>query len=87
MIPDEFIEFYYGKYKVVDLHGLTLEDAKANLIYALGRVDLGIKCLVVVHGYHAGQVIKNYIRREFKHPDVAEIVSLDAGRTIIKLKT
>ena len=33
MIPDEFIELYYGKHKTVDLHNLTKEDAKINLIY------------------------------------------------------
>ena len=86
MIPDTFIEYYYGKYKTVDLHNMTKEDAKANLIYALGSVDYDIKCLVVVHGYHGGTVIKNLVRKEFVSDQVKEKVNLDAGRTIYILK-
>ncbi len=86
MVPDSFIEFYYGKHKAVDLHGFTKEEAKAALIYELGRVDIDIKCLVVVHGYHGGNVLKNLVRKEFKHENVVEKVVLDAGRTIFILK-
>ena len=86
MIPDTFIEYYYGKYKVVDLHNTTKEDAKASLIYELGVVDYDIKCLVVVHGYHGGTVIKNLVRKEFVSDSVQEKINLDAGRTIYVLK-
>ena len=86
MIPDEFIEFYYGKYKTLDLHRMTKEEAKAELIHALRLVDYDIKCLLIVHGYHSGTVIKNLIRKEFKSPDVLEKINLDAGRTIYLLK-
>ena len=37
MIPDTFIEYYYGKYKIVDLHMLTKEDAKIELINAINN--------------------------------------------------
>lgn len=86
MIPDSFIEFYYGKYKVVDLHNLSKEDAKANLIYAINSVDLDIKCLVVIHGYHGGTIIKNLVRKEFLSDEIDEKIDLDAGRTIFLLK-
>ncbi len=86
MIPDRFIEFYYGKSKRVDLHNLTKEDAKISLIYAVENADLDIKCLVVIHGYHSGQVIKNFVRNEFSHKRVAEKVVLDAGQTLFLLK-
>lgn len=86
MVPDTFIEFYYGKYEVVDLHNMTKEDAKASLIYALNSVDFDVKCLVVVHGYHGGTIIKNLVRKEFSSPVVKEKVNLDAGRTIYILK-
>lgn len=86
MIPDTFIEYYYGKYKVLDLHNLTKEDAKSELIHALNLVDADIKCLVVVHGYHGGTIIKNLVRKEFESPLVKEKVNLDAGRTIYILK-
>ena len=86
MVPDAFIEYYYGKYKTLDLHNMTKEDAKANLIYALNSVDFDIKCLVVVHGYHGGTIIKNLVRKEFISPLIQEKINLDAGRTIFVLK-
>ncbi len=86
MIPDEFIEFYYGKYQILDLHRMTKEEAKAELIHTLGLVDYDVKCLLIVHGYHSGTIIKNFIRKEFKSPEVLEKVNLDAGRTIYLLK-
>lgn len=86
MIPDTFIEYYYGKYDTLDLHNMTKEEAKATLIHTLNSLDFDVKCLVVVHGYHGGVVIKNFIRKEFSSPLVSEKVSLDAGRTIFLLK-
>ena len=86
MIPDTFIEYYYGKYKIVDLHNMTKEDAKANLIHSINSSDFDIKCLVVVHGYHGGTTIKNLVRKEFQHDNILEKVNLDAGRTIYRLK-
>lgn len=86
MVPDEFLGFYYGKYKVVDLHTLTKEDAKIELINAINCADIDIKCLIVVHGYHGGTVIKNLVRKEFKSDSILEKINLDAGRTIFKLK-
>lgn len=86
MVPDEFLEFYYGKYKVVDLHTLTKEDAKIELLNAINTTDTNIKCLVIVHGYHGGTVIKNLVRKEFQSDFIDEKINLDAGRTIYKLK-
>jgi len=86
MIPDEFLEFYYGKYKVVDLHRLTKEEARIELINAINSTDVDVKCLMVVHGYHGGTVIKNLVRKEFKSDSVAEKINHDAGRTIYILK-
>ena len=86
MIPDEFIEYYYGKYKIIDLHNLTKEAAKADLIHALRTIDFDVKCLVVVHGYHGGTIIKNLVRKEFQSDEIKEKIDLDAGRTIFLLK-
>ena len=53
---------------------------------ALNQVDADIRCLVVVHGYHGGTIIKNLVRKEFQSENIAEKVNLDAGRTIFLLK-
>lgn len=86
MVPDTFLEYYYGKYKVVDLHTLTKEDAKIELINAINSADIDIKCLVIIHGYHGGTVIKKLVRKEFNSEYILEKINLDAGRTIYKLK-
>lgn len=86
MVLDTFIEYYYGKYSTLDLHNLTKEEARASLIHTLNSLDFDIKCLVIVHGYHGGTIIKNFIRKEFSSEHVKEKVSLDAGRTIFLLK-
>lgn len=86
MVPDQFLEFYYGKYKIVDLHRLTKEDAKIELLNAINSADFDIKCLVVIHGYHGGTVIKNLVRKEFKSDLVLEKINLDAARTIYRLR-
>ena len=86
MIPDTFLEYYYGKYKVIDLHNMTKEDAKINLMYAIDDADFDVKCLVIIHGYHGGTIIKNLVRKEFKNENILEKINLDAGRTIFKLK-
>lgn len=86
MIPDEFIELYYGKYQVLDLHQMTKEEAKVELIHTLGIVDYDIKCLMIVHGYHSGKVIKDFVRKEFKSKEVLEKINFDAGRTLYLLK-
>ena len=87
MIPDTFIEYYYGKYSEVDLHNLTKEEARADLVYAVETQDFDIKCLVVIHGYHGGTIIKNLVRKEFQSPLVQQKINLDAGRTIYVFKS
>ncbi len=86
MIPDKFIELYYGRSKTLDLHNLTKQEALASLIYELGSIDSNFDCLIIVHGYHGGTIIKNLVRKEFEHNMIAEKVNLDAGRTIYLLK-
>ncbi len=86
IVPDQFLELYFGKNKQVDLHNLTKEDAKIQLIYEIENSDADVDCLVVVHGYRHGTTIKNFVRKEFFHSRIDKMVNLDAGRTIILLK-
>ena len=62
------------------------ELAKIELLNAINSTDINIKCLVIVHGYHGGTVIKNLVRKEFQSDFIEEKINLDAGRTIYKLK-
>lgn len=80
---DKVIEL--GRYKVVDLHGLTKEEARAEIIYELNIVD-NFNSLVFVHGYHGGQVLKNLVRKELTHERIKKILCLDASSTAFILK-
>ena len=72
---EAFLELHYGKLFKLDLHGMILEEAKAELFNALFHIDIGYKGILVIHGYHKGTVLKNYIRKEF----------VDASQTILLL--
>lgn len=81
-----FIEKDYGKTLKIDLHGLSLEQAKAEIIYQINNVDIDVKNILLVHGYHSGTVLKNFIRKEFKHSGVIRKVNIDASATLFILK-
>ena len=82
---DCFLELDYGKLFSLDLHGLTLEEARATLIHTLTTIDNSYKGILIIHGYHKGRVLKDYIRDKFMHKNVYEKVHLDASRTILLL--
>lgn len=80
-----YLELKYGKIKAIDVHGLTKEEARAEIIYAIESSDIFIKALLVTHGYHSGVVLKKFLRKEFSHNNVCEIVNVDASRTLLVL--
>ena len=80
-----YIELKYGKIDTLDVHGLTKEEAKAEILYKLDRLDIFIKGLLITHGYHSGVVLKNFIRKEFSHKYVYQKVNIDASRTLLLL--
>ena len=80
---DCFLELDYGKLFALDLHGQTLEEARANLIHTLTTIDNSYNGLLIIHGYHKGRVLRDYIREKFKHKNVYKKVHLDASRTIL----
>ena len=81
-----FIEKDYGKTIKIDLHGLSLEQAKAEIIYHINNVDIDIKNLLLIHGYHSGTILKDFIRKDFKHQFVIKKVNIDASTTLFILK-
>lgn len=76
----------YGKLKEIDLHGLSYEDARAVLLHEIYSADADINGLIVVHGYHKGQVLRNFILHTFEHPRVYKKVKVDAGNTLLLIK-
>ncbi|MDD5953563.1 MAG: Smr/MutS family protein [Oscillospiraceae bacterium] len=70
-----------------DIHGMTSEDAKSQLQKLLSRVPDVTEELLVIHGYNGGQVLRDMVRGELKHPRIrSKLLSLNAGQTRILLK-
>ena len=53
-----FLEIKYGKIYELDVHGLTLEEAKAEIMHTLNKIDVFIKGVLITHGYHKEQFLK-----------------------------
>ena len=58
----------------VDLHGLTLDEAKDIINRLFNTKKLHILVIELVHGYKRGTVLKDYIEKDFNHS------RLDSGR-------
>lgn len=82
---DTFLELEYGKLYTLDLHGQTLDEARASLINLLSHIDSNYSGILVIHGYHKGRVLKDFIRNTLKHNLIYKKVNLDASRTILLL--
>nr|WP_319489464.1 Smr/MutS family protein [uncultured Caproiciproducens sp.] len=77
----------YGSVLEVDIHGMTAGEAKRGLEQILSRADKDITELRVIHGYNSGQVLRDMVRRQLKHPRIsAKLISLNPGETRILLK-
>ena len=82
---DKFLELEYGKLYSLDLHGLTLDEARASLINLFNHIDSNYSGILIVHGYHKGRVLKDFVRNSFNHKLIYRKVNLDAARTIFLL--
>lgn len=85
MFDDAFLELEFGKLYVLDLHEKTLEEAKSELIYTLNSLDIFYKGVLVIHGYHKGTVLRDFVRNDFKHKNIYKKVKVDASRTVIMI--
>ena len=82
---DPFLKLKYGDILELDVHGLSLADARAEVLWALDSVDAGISGILVVHGFNKGTVIKNFFREKFSDQRVIKIIKPDAGATLLLL--
>lgn len=78
-------DFLYKNCVKVDLHGLTKEEARAEIFHTLNSVD-NVDGVVFVHGYHGGRTLKDLVRKEIKSDLIEKKVFLSASVTAFKLK-
>jgi len=73
---------------VADLHGKTTYQAKVTVDALLRRASAGTYRLRLVHGFHGGTALRDFIRTEYgRHPKVKRLIlSSDGGATELVLR-
>ena len=72
----------------LNLHGMSVVQAKVCVDAALRRADKGVYRLRLIHGYHGGTALRDELRRVYKkHPKVLRIeLGLNGGITELVLR-
>ena len=72
----------------LDLHGMTLVQAKVCVDAALRRSDRSVYRLRLIHGYHSGTALRDGLRKTYKnHPKVLRVeLGMNAGITELVLR-
>lgn len=47
--------------KTIDIHGYTVQEAKKYIEQTIAKLDKSVTQLVVIHGYHGGNQLKNLL--------------------------
>lgn len=78
-----YLELEFGNIFTIDVHGLTKEEARAEIIHVLNSIDVCYNAVLITHGYHLGTVLKNFIRKELTHKSISKKINVDASRTLL----
>ena len=71
----------------VDLHGMTVVEARNHLIARLNKLPSHIREVRVIHGYNQGTNLQKVVRKEFKHKTIErKILELNQGITTFLIK-
>lgn len=75
-----------GSKMSLDIHGMTVQQAKKELQSVLKSCPKTVKEIDVIHGYNGGKALQQYIRT-LKHPKVERVlIGLNNGQTTLVLK-
>lgn len=70
----------------IDIHGMTIIEAKIYITQMLEILSKDYSELVVVHGYHGKQLL-NFVRNQYKHKRIErKMLCMNPGQTILLLK-
>ncbi len=72
----------------IDLHGMNCAQARAAVDAALRRAGRSVYRLEVIHGYHAGNALRDMVRTVYaRHPRVKRVeIGLNPGATELVLR-
>lgn len=73
-------------YAYIDLHGNTVESARKLLTEELKRLPADVRELTVIHGYHSGTVLMQFVRSYKNKRIEKKILGINNGETIFLLK-
>lgn len=77
----------YGFTLTLDLHGMTVNEAKKELQTVISTCPKQIREIEVIHGYTKGQALQTFVRREFTHPKIErKIIGMNNGATTLIIK-
>ena len=74
--------------KEIDIHGLTEQEAIKALERFIVSCDKSVKEIIVIHGYHSGNILKNMVRSSIKLRSKRikrRKHSMNQGETILEL--
>ena len=76
-----------GKSIEIDIHGMTVDDAKRRLEHLLGNAAPDVEEIRVIHGYNNGQALRDMVRKKLKHPRIeSKLLTLTPGETRLLLQ-
>ncbi|NLA78844.1 MAG: Smr/MutS family protein [Erysipelothrix sp.] len=68
--------------RIVDLHELTLAEAKIKLNDFMNTLASNVSEVVVIHGFHQGTILKTFVSK-YQHPKIKQkLKTLNKGETI-----
>ncbi len=66
----------------IDLHELTVIEAKEELDRFMDRLPMGQLEVIVIHGFHQGTRLKNFVSK-YHHPRIKrKLKTMNKGQTI-----
>lgn len=80
-------EYKQNQVLTIDLHGYEVSEARRYLNTLLYTINVDIKEVIIIHGYHNGKALMNFIRSEYKN-DLIErkLLFFNQGRTSLIIK-
>lgn len=70
----------------VDLHGLTVYEAKMVLDRFLDRLPRDVNEVSVIHGYQSGVRLRTFVNKYEHHKVISKIKTMNPGETIFVIK-
>jgi DNA-nicking Smr family endonuclease len=70
----------------VDLHGLTVYEAKMVLDRFMERLPKGVLEVAVIHGYQSGVRLRTFVNKYEHHKVIGKLKTINPGETLFVIK-